>query len=62
MLHDGELHIVTDMVFAKQRLSKYALHQMGALLLNGYEFLGNRIVEIRSNANTGNEILQEGVL
>jgi hypothetical protein len=35
---------------------------MGALLLNALEFLGNRIVEIRSNANTGNATLQEGVL
>jgi hypothetical protein len=33
---------------------------MWALLLNGYEFLGNRIVGIRCNANTGNETLQEG--
>jgi hypothetical protein len=35
---------------------------MGVVLLNGLEFLGNRIVEIRSNTNTGNETLQEGVL
>jgi hypothetical protein len=31
------------------------------LLLNGSELLGNRIVEIRSNANTGNETLLQGV-
>jgi hypothetical protein len=34
---------------------------MGALLLNGSEFLGNRIVEIRSNANTGNETLRQDI-
>jgi hypothetical protein len=50
------------MVFPTQRLPKYKLHQMGVLLFNGSEFLGNRIVGIRSNANTGNETLQEGVL
>jgi hypothetical protein len=50
------------MEFPTQRLPKYTLHQMTALPLNGYEFLGNRIVEIRSNANTGNETIQEGVL
>jgi hypothetical protein len=29
------IYIVTDVVFATQRLPKYMLHQMWALLLNG---------------------------
>jgi hypothetical protein len=49
------------MVFATQRLPKYTLYQMWGFLVNGKEFIGNRIVQTRSNANTGNETLQEGV-
>jgi hypothetical protein len=55
----SKIHVTSDVIIATQRLR--VLRLITQYNFNCWKFLSNRLVEIRSNANTGNKTLRQGV-